>query len=134
MKYLLDTCTVSDFVKGQPAVLARIKSTTPSLIAVSSITRMEIEFGLQLNPERARKLAPILNAFLNAITTLDFGEADAMAAAGIRAALQRQGQPIGAYDTLIAGCGLARGLTVVTANTGEFRRVSGLLIEDWREV
>ena len=130
MKYLLDTCTVSDFVKGQPAVMARIKNTPPSLIAVSSITRMEIEFGLQLNPERARKLAPILNAFLNAITTLDFGEADAMAAAGIRAALQRQ--PIGAYDTLIAGCGLARGLTVVTANTGEFKRVSGLLIEDWR--
>lgn len=132
MKYLLDTCTVSDFVKGQAGVLARIKATPPSLISVSVITRMEIEFGLQLNPDRARKLAPILNDFLAAVTTLAFSEADAMAAAAIRAALQHQGQPIGAYDTLIAGCGLARGLTVVTANTGEFQRVGGLLVENWR--
>lgn len=132
MKYLLDTCTISDFVKGQAGVLARIKATPPSLISVSVITRMEIEFGLQLNPDRARKLAPILNDFLAAVTTLAFSEADAMAAAAIRPALQRQGQPIGAYDTLIAGCGLARGITIVTANTGEFQRVGGLLVENWR--
>ena len=81
MKYLLDTCTVSDFVKGQAGVLARIKATPPSLISVSVITRMEIESGLQLNPDRARKLAPILNDFLAAVTTLAFSEADAMAAA-----------------------------------------------------
>lgn len=93
---------------------------------------MEIEFGLLLNPERARKLAPVMDAFLGSITTLPLTEADAQAAAGIRAALQRQGQPIGAYDVLIAGCGLARGLIVVTANTGEFQRVSGLLLENWR--
>ncbi len=132
MKYLLDTCTVSDFVKGQPGVLARIKATPPSLIAVSVVTRMEIEFGLQLNPERARKLGPILDSVLNAITTLPLSEADAIAAAGIRVALQRRGQPIGPYDILIAGCGLARGLILVTSNTGEFERVGGLLLENWR--
>jgi tRNA(fMet)-specific endonuclease VapC len=54
MNYLLDTCTVSDFVRGHPNVLARIKGTAPGLIAVSAITRMEIEFGLRLNPERAQ--------------------------------------------------------------------------------
>jgi len=43
MKYLLDTCTVSDFVKGQPNVLARIKAISPALIAVSALTRMEVE-------------------------------------------------------------------------------------------
>ena len=132
MKYLLDTCTVSDFVKGQPGVLSRIKATAPSLIVISSITRMEIEWGLLLNPERARKLTPILNAFLGSIVTLPFDEADAQAAAGVRAALHRQGQPIGAYDVLIAGCGLARGLVVVTSNVAEFQRVSGLIVENWR--
>jgi tRNA(fMet)-specific endonuclease VapC len=132
MKYLLDTCTVSDFVKGQPGVLARIKATPPSLIAVSVVTRMEIESGLQLNPERARKLGPILDSVLNAITTLPLSEADAIAAAGIRVALQRRGQPIGPYDILIAGYGLARGLILVTSNTGEFERVGGLLLENWR--
>ncbi len=133
MKYLLDTCTVSDFVKGQPAVLSRLKATAPNLVAISSITRMEIECGLLLNPERTRKLAPVINAFLNAVATLAFDAADAQAAVGVRAALQRQGRPIGAYDILIAGCGLARGLVVVTSNVGEFQRVSGLIVENWRE-
>lgn len=132
MKYLLDTCTVSDFVKGQSGVLARIKTTSPQLIAVSAVTRMEIEFGLHLNPDRARKLAPVMDAFLSSITILPFEDADAKAAGAIRAALQKQGQPVGAYDVLIAGCGLARGLVVVTSNLGEFQRISGLQVENWR--
>lgn len=132
MKYLLDTCTVSDFVKGQPNVLARVKATPPNLIAVSALTRMEVDYGLALNAERARKLAPLLDAFFASILTLPFDEADAAAAAAIRAALKTQGQPIGAYDVLIAGTGLKRGLVVVTSNTNEFKRVGGLQVEDWR--
>lgn len=132
MKYLLDTCTVSDFVKGHPNVLARVKATPPDLIAVSVLTRMEVAYGLALNAERARKLAPMLNAFFSTIATLPFDKADANAAAAVRAALKIMGQPIGAYDVLIAGAGLARGLVVVTSNVGEFRRVSGLQVEDWR--
>ena len=132
MKYLLDTCTVSDFVKGQPNVLARIKATPPNLIVVSALTRMEVDYGLALNTERKKKLAPILDAFFSTIATLPFDEADAQAAAAIRATLKTQGQPIGAYDVLIAGTGVARGLVVVTSNVGEFKRVSGLHIEDWR--
>ena len=132
MKYLLDTCTVSDFVKGQPNVLVRIKAISPALIAVSALTRMEVEYGLVLNAERARKLAPVLQAFFSTISTLPFEVADALAAAAIRAALKTKGQPIGAYDVLIAGTALARGLVVVTSNVGEFQRIGGLQVEDWR--
>ncbi len=132
MKYLLDTCTVSDFVKGQPGVLAHIKATSPKLIAVSALTRMEVDYGLALNPERAQQLTPVLDDFFSAIATLPFDTADAQASAAIRAALKRQGQPIGAYDVLIAGMGLARGLVVVTSNLGEFPRVAGLRAENWR--
>jgi len=132
MKYLLDTCTVSDFVKGQPNVLARIKAISPALIAVSALTRMEVEYGLALNADRARKLAPVLQAFFSTISTLPFEVADALAAAAIRAALKTKGQPIGAYDVLIAGTALARGLVVVTSNVGEFQRIGGLQVDDWR--
>lgn len=55
-----------------------------------------------------------------------------MAAAAIRATLKQEGQPIGAYDVLIAGTAVARGLIVVTSNVGEFRRIAGLQVEDWR--
>lgn len=132
MKYLLDTCTVSDFVKGEPGVLNTIKATPPQQIAISVVTQMEITYGLLLNPQRARKLAPLLDAFLSSITTLPFEGADAKAAAGIRAALRQTGRPIGPYDCQIAGCGLARGLVVVTSNEAEFLRVGGLRIENWR--
>jgi tRNA(fMet)-specific endonuclease VapC len=132
MKYLLDTCTVSDFVKGQPNVLARVKTSPPNLLAVSVVTRLEVAYGLALSVERARTLAPVLEAFFSAITTLPFEEADALAAAGVRATLKMAGQPIGAYDVLIAGTALARGLIVVTSNVGEFRRIGGLQVEDWR--
>lgn len=132
MKYLLDTCTVSDFVKGQPNVLARVKATSPNLIAVSALIRMEVDYGLALNADRARKLGPVLDAFFSAIATLPFNEADAKAAAAIRTAFKTKGQPIGAYDVLIAGTALARGLVVVTSNVSEFKRVSGLQVEDWR--
>lgn len=132
MSYLLDTCTVSDFVKGVPGVLGRIKATAPELIAVSTLTRMEVAYGLALNPQRARKLAPLLDAFFGTIATLPFEEADAQASASIRAALKNRGHPIGAYDVLIAGTALARGLTVVTSNLAEFRRIAGLQVEDWR--
>ncbi len=132
MKYLLDTCVVSDIVKGHERTLARVKSTAPSLIAVSTVTRMEVDYGLALNAVRARKIAAALDAFFASITTLPFDEIDAKAAAQIRAALKPKGQPIGAYDALIAGTAVARGLVVVTSNTDEFERVGALQVEDWR--
>ncbi|MCM2477942.1 type II toxin-antitoxin system VapC family toxin [Serpentinimonas maccroryi] len=132
MKYLLDTCTVSDFVKGQAGVMARLKATSPKLIVVSALTRMEIDYGLALNSARARKLAPVLDALFSVVGTVPFNEADAQATAAIRAALKLQGRPIGAYDALIAGTGVARGLIVVTSNVSEFNRVSGLQVENWR--
>lgn len=132
MKYLLDTCTVSDFVKGQPGVLARIKATSPQQVVVSAITRMEIDYGLALNSERARKLAPLLDAFFSVIRTVPFEDPDARASAAIRAALKSKGQLIGAYDVLIAGSGVARGLIMVTSNVDEFSRVGGLQVENWR--
>lgn len=132
MTYLLDTCTVSDFVKGQPNVLIRLKATPPSLVAVSAVTRMEVAYGLALNAGRAKKLSSVLEAFFSAVATLPFDEADAQAAAAIRAALKTKGQPIGAYDVLIAGTALAKGLVVVTSNLGEFQRIAGLQVENWR--
>ena len=114
----------------QGALVAKVSAVNAP--AVSALTRMEVDYGLALNAERARKLVPVLDAFFSAIATLPFDVVDAQAAAAIRAALKTRGQPIGAYDVLIAATGLARGLVVVTSNTSEFKRVGGLQVEDWR--
>jgi tRNA(fMet)-specific endonuclease VapC len=132
VKYLLDTCTVSDFVKGEAGVLTAVKRTSPQQIAISVVTLMEIEYGLLLAPDRAQKWSPLIDAFLAPIEVLTFDTADAKAAASIRAALRQQGRPIGPYDCQIAACAIARGLVLVTSNEGEFRRIGGLRIENWR--
>jgi tRNA(fMet)-specific endonuclease VapC len=133
LTYLLDTCVLSDFARGDTGTLDRIKVTPPEHVAVSSITAMEVEFGLALNAQRARRLAPVMRALLGAIAVLPYEVEDARATAALRAALQKKGRPIGAYDALIAGCALARGLVLITSNEREFGRVSGLTIENWRK-
>ena len=133
MNYLLDTCVLSDFARGETNTLDRLKATPPALITVSSITAMEIEFGLALDAVRARKLAPVMHALLRAVTIMPYSIEDARATAVLRATLQKRGRPIGAYDVLIAGCALARGLVLVSSNEREFRRVSGLRVENWRK-
>ncbi len=55
----------------------------------------------------------------------------ARAAGTLRAQLEAEGRPIGAYDVLIAGQALRRKLTLVTANVSEFRRVKGLVWQNW---
>lgn len=133
MKYLLDTCMISYFVQGELNVLKRIKATSPVDLCISSITLMEIEFGLLLNPARAKKIKSIIDSFLDSIQIIPFTNNDAICAAAIRAALQKKGSPIGAFDVLLAGCAIHHGLICVTSNLKEFNRVSGLLIEDWRK-
>jgi tRNA(fMet)-specific endonuclease VapC len=133
MRYLLDTCVISDFIKGELGTQARLKQTPPTDIAVSVITVMELRYGLLINPEHAQKVEPAISSFLASITIVSFGNAEAEQAAQIRATLKTQGQPIGAYDVLIASTALQHNLLMVTANQREFDRVSGLQTENWRQ-
>ncbi|MEQ9624727.1 PIN domain-containing protein [Coleofasciculus chthonoplastes] len=134
MRYLLDTCVISDFIKGEPGTQARLKQTPPTDIAVSVITVMELRYGLQLNPQRAHKIEPVITSFLSSITLLPFGISEAEQVAHIRAILRSQGQPIGAYDVLIAATALQYNLVMITANQREFDRVPDLQTENWRQL
>jgi len=49
----------------------------------------------------------------------------------VRAELERIGQPIGSFDTMIGAHAVRLSLPLVTNNTKEFNRISGLIIEDW---
>jgi tRNA(fMet)-specific endonuclease VapC len=132
VRYLLDTNVLSDFVRGELAIVKRIKGTRPDDIAISTITVMELDYGLALQSARARRIGPVVDSMLESVHVLPFGRADARAAAHVRAALRRHGRPIGPYDVLLAGCALSRGLTLVTANVREMARVESLAVENWR--
>ncbi|NJM66262.1 MAG: type II toxin-antitoxin system VapC family toxin [Acaryochloris sp. RU_4_1] len=133
MPYLLDTCVISDFIKGEPGTQTQIKQTPPDNIAISVITLMELRYGLKLNPQRAQKIEPMMTSFLSSVTVLPFGNPESEKAADIRAVLKTQGQPIGAYDVLIAATALQHQLIMVTANQREFDRAPGLETENWRQ-
>ncbi len=131
MKYLLDTNVLSDFARGQPAVMARLREEAPARLAVCAITEMEVEYGLARNPGLAPRVREVMRMLLNTISVLPFEREDARIAAQLRANLHSQGTPIGAYDVLIAASALRRGLKIVTHNAREFARVGGLGLEDW---
>lgn len=133
MKYLLDTCVISDFVKGNAGVLEKIKKTAPDELAISSVTAMEIEYGLKLNPARAKKIQKVIDALLLSIHVLPYTQNDANTTAEIRAKLKQQGTPIGPYDAMIAATAHYQNLVMVTSNTKEFQRITGLTLEDWKQ-
>lgn len=56
MRYLLDTCVISDFIKGEIGTTNKLKETSPFEIAVSTITVMELRYELALNPQCAQKI------------------------------------------------------------------------------
>ncbi len=69
---------------------------------------------------------------LGTVHQLPFDAAAAAEAAMVRATLEATGQPIGPYDTLLAGHAISLGFVLVTHNTIEFSRVPGLVLEDWQ--
>jgi tRNA(fMet)-specific endonuclease VapC len=68
---------------------------------------------------------------LGYVEILDFPDAACVHYARIRADLKKLGTMIGANDLFIAAHARTLGLTLVTNNTREFRRVRNLAVENW---
>ena len=134
MKYLFDTCTVSDFVKGHQNTIQKTKACAPTEIGLSTVTIMEIESGiLRLgDTKRAKDIKKITDEVILAVNKLNFDTETALKAALINSTLYNMGEPIGAYDILIAATALNHNLILVTSNTKEFKKIPELQIENWR--
>ena len=130
MRYMLDTNICVFALKHNPKVLEEFEAKRNDGIAISSITLAELEFGV-CNSQAVQKNHNALIAFLSLVDVLSFDGTAAAEYGIINAALRKQGAPIGIMDTLIAAHAISEGLTVITNNTREFNRVSGLTIEDW---
>jgi tRNA(fMet)-specific endonuclease VapC len=134
VNYLLDTNVCIALINGTSSLARRryFQTTAHKIIPqTSSIVAHELWYGVAKSGRVAQN-ANRLTAFLNsAVAILDYSERDGQAAGEIRAELEGRGQRIGEYDTLIAGQAFSRNLILVTANTREFSRVKGLVVEDW---
>jgi tRNA(fMet)-specific endonuclease VapC len=133
MRYLLDTNTCIYIIKrAPPDVYDRFKQLRVGDVGISAITYCELQFGVAKS-SRPEENQLALTEFLSPLEVRDFPSRAAIVFGQIRAHLQRAGTPIGNYDLLIAAHAMHEGLTLVTNNTKEFNRVSGLKIENWIE-
>ena len=131
LRYMLDTDICSYVMKrSHDALLRRLQKVPVSDVCVSVVTKSELLYGVEVSPRRQQDEAA-LNAFLNYVEVLDFPDNASSHYAQIRAQVKKSGKMIGANDLFIAAHARSLGLTLVTHNTQEFRRVNRLAIEDW---
>ncbi len=131
LRYMLDTDVCSYVMKrSHDPLLRRLQRVPVSDVCVSVVTKSELLYGVEVSPRRQQDEAA-LNAFLNYVAVLDFPDAACLHYAQIRTQLKKSGKMIGANDLFIAAHARSLGLTLVTHNSQEFRRVHRLTIEDW---
>ncbi len=131
MKYMLDTNICIYIIKKKPEqVLKRLSKVDPSTIALSSITWSELIYGVEKSSSRERNLEA-LSDFAIPFEILPWTSTQAEIAGKIRADLAKEGKLIDHYDTQIASHALSLGLTLITNNEKEFKRIEGLKVENW---
>ena len=133
MRYLLDTNTCSYVHRERPPeVLARFRRLTSGEAVVSVITYGELLFGAGKSAMRT-KVIEVLQEFISLVQVLPLSTEVAQTYGSIRANLEVKGISIGGNDLWIAAHAKTAGLTLVTNNEREFRRIPGLKVQNWVE-
>lgn len=129
-RYLLDTNACIAWLQNNESVVQRVMKAGEGNVWLCTPVKAELWFGA-FKSQRVAENQLRLRTFFNSLPSLTFDDASAEQFGDIRAYLARAGTPIGPYDLQIAAIALAHNLTLVTHNTREFSRVSGLIVEDW---
>jgi predicted nucleic acid-binding protein len=139
MKYLLDTCVISELVKIKPnkKVVDWITQNNEGNFYVSSLTFGEIHKGIEKLSESKRNNTlhqwvenDLKERFRNRILSVDLNVA--MIWGKIQAKTELDGKPMPAIDGLIAATGMAHDLTVVTRNIADMEQSSVTLLNPWK--
>ncbi|MCL2849895.1 MAG: type II toxin-antitoxin system VapC family toxin [Micrococcales bacterium] len=132
--HVLDTNTISYFMRGDPHVVPRLCDLSPADVGVPAVVVYELRYGLaRLPADAAEPRLAALQTLLAPMTILDFDAPCAEHAAGIRAHLESRGEPIGPHDVLIAATAVRHGAVLVTRNLREFSRIPDLRVVSWHD-
>ena len=133
MIVMLDTNTCIALIKRKPDhALKRFSEYRVGDIGISAVTLAELRYGVSKS-EHQTKNQMALDGFILPLEIAAFDEQATSAYGELRAALEKQGTPIGPLDTMIAAHALSLGVALVTNNTREFNRVPKLIVVDWIE-
>lgn len=136
---VLDTNVISELMRAEPhaAVLAWVASQPRATLYTTSVTQAEILYGIASLPQGRRRDALALAAeamFTEDIAerVLSFNGAAAEHYAKIVVARRQSGNPIEAFDALIAATALATGAGVATRDIAGFQGCGiETLIDPW---
>jgi tRNA(fMet)-specific endonuclease VapC len=132
-RFLLDT-NICIYIRQRrpPEVLTRFQRLKPGEAVISVITHGELVYGAEKSRFREQAIGRLME--LAGLVPVEELPAQAGQFYGaIRAALEVQGEIIGNNDLWIAAHARAAGLTLVTNNEREFRRIQGLKVQNWVE-
>ncbi len=129
MIYLPDTNAISAYMRGDNPELVAAMQEHFGELCLSVIVLAEREFEVTKGTRAHARLK--LAELAQTLPVEPFTRDDCTFYAAIRHDLESRGLGIGPMDTLIAAQALRLGATLVTRNLGEFRRVTGLKVENW---
>lgn len=136
---ILDTNVLSALMHRTPdaTIVAWLDHQPRTSVWTTSITVLEVQFGLQIIPAGRRRSALIeaFDGLLHKINrrVIPFDVAAAQQAADLMASRHKKGRPGDLRDTMIAGIVLAHRATLATRNTSHFADISAPIVNPWPE-
>ena len=138
MKYLLDTCVISELVSKRPNlnIITWLDALDPVDVCLSVITIGEIIKGIEKLPDSQKKdelrdwlRNDLLVRFQDKIIPLD---SNVLVEWGVLAArLEKAGTPMPAMDALIAATVINYHMILVTRNVEDFKTVGIEIVNPW---
>lgn len=137
MKYLLDTCVVSELTKPRPnpGVTRWLEGVDERQLTLSVLTVGELERGIERLPVSKRKralltwLSELIAGYDQKILSVTLDIASEWGR--LSAAAELKGRSLPVVDGLVAATAQARSLTLVTRNTADMQRTGVKLLDPW---
>jgi toxin FitB len=138
VKYLLDTCVISEVTKPRPAarVLTWLDTQEELTLFLSVITFGELQKGISKLPSSRKRQQlqqwvdrDLTRRFTGRILGID--REVALRWGAMAGAAERRGQPLPVLDGLLAATAVVSGLTLVTRNTAHMQATGVPLVDPW---
>lgn len=138
MKYLLDTCVLSEMVKSTPDinVIQWLEARKPHELCISAMTWGELQRGVARLPKSKRRselttwLEQLEAGFEDRILAFDQKASEVLAPMNVQT--ETQGKSMAAFDSIIAATARARKCKLVTRNVRDFANAGVEVINPWQ--
>lgn len=138
MKYLLDTCLISELVKKEPnpAVVSWLDEQDEQKLFLSVLNLGELQKGISKLPDGTKKdelqawvALDLVERFTGRILEIDLETA--LCWGRLQGEAEQAGEKLPVMDSLIAATAAAHGLIVVTRNVRDIERCKVRVCNPW---